>query len=271
MNWFTPTETPFSPVAHGGYPHYFPRRARFDVSHLCALMSSSSPGCQSTQESHLTHAHAVSLPTCVTFPLPDFLSAEIIISRSTFRIAKRARFARSCRRNELPSCVRRVPWWCPLLVLSPEPSHSARNDRGQPLQTRLILVPLRVAASAWLIRTNDNNQETLPSANVCPRHLMIIHAASSAYWRRLGGRGRCPPDLPCGVVRKPPSAFCAGRDVVLLWPSAECGIAVRPDTPAGSTRSPPRLLLRRNADAERDFIRRSAIQEMRTSATFASE
>lgn len=40
---------------------------------------------------------------------------------------------------------------------------------------------------------------------------------------------------------KPPSVLCVGRDVVVLWPSAERGIAVRSDTTVGSTRSHPRL------------------------------
>lgn len=94
---------------------------------------------------------------------------------------------------------------CPLM-LSPDDVPSAVLPPPNRITQRAVTaanlskagsfcVPLRVAASAWLIRTNNNNQETLPSANVCPRHLMIIHARSSAHWWRLGereGRGAAP-------------------------------------------------------------------------------
>lgn len=94
---------------------------------------------------------------------------------------------------------------------------------------------------AWLIRIDDIDQELLLSTNSWPGHLMIIHTAgldAPAYWWRPRGRGRCPLDLPCGVVRSRGVCSCVGRDVVLLWPSAECGIAIRSDTTLGSSRSP---------------------------------
>lgn len=67
----------------------------------------------------------------------------------------------------------------------------------------------------------------------------------------------------------PRRVFGVGRDVVLLWRSAECGIAVQFDTTAGKHPEPLRLSLRSNAGTKSSSIRRSAIQEMRTSGPFA--
>lgn len=73
-------------------------------------------------------------------------------------------------------------------------------DKRLSLTPELSLSPHELVS---LIRINSINQEPLLSTNGVLLQLMIIHEAglgAPAHWWRLTG-GRCPPDLPRGVVR----------------------------------------------------------------------
>lgn len=105
-------------------------------------------------------------------------------------------------------------------------------------QLLFSLKPLREVA--WLIGINSLNQELRVSTNRRLRQLMIIHEAGSACHRTGGGRewGAVSAETAVRSGAEQLSVLCVGRDVVLLWRSAECGIAVRSDTTVGSTPTP---------------------------------